>query len=265
MINIGSGKVSIVFLPGTWWMHRGEGDGDEVIRLIADRLLQMFPPESVCLNIPIYEGRLMSDRAKSALSDMYEQFPGLRDGDQTLPCVAWSAGMQIARIMEELHGRRLWSVVGSMGGLPRTGVEYPEFFRILKLRFLVLFKGLMTNALGLPDKVIAEDIFGDDPCGIKSAPLFHCMGRSQVRESTAYILSGFGPGVKEWFAPPPLYGPIVALFFSKDVFVQGHENIYSGEEVRLSIVAPGAHGAFLRGSSPEMSHWALEVLKFATE
>lgn len=239
---------TLVLLLGTWWMHNGDEGSAETwfARLVGQKLLQVANLEPRFIPfVPEYRGTLMVHRASSALDHLYLEVPGLREGKVLLPAVAWSAGLEIARIMERLHGRQLWSVVGSVAGLPRTGVGYREFVGFVWNRFAMIVWGLIRNSLTLTPRSIAEDVLGLTEEEASSFPLARCLQLLQRPETFRYVASAFIPVVKELCAAPPLCGELVPVLFEQDPFV-GPQTKYPGERVLSFYVVPGAHGAFFR-------------------
>lgn len=268
--------VQVFVLPGTWW----HWDGEDQER--HDALLQLFSPLLMQAGlgewtprVAVYRGTLLREWARSALDDLYGKFPNVKDG-AVLPAIAWSAGLEVARIMEEIHynetGRlRLWSVVGSLGGLPRTGVPTWQVFKICVKRFEVIFGGLVRGLCRyvpglrsfLPEErqgmlwseqAVAEDFFGSSPEKLEGLPAWRLLRElGQSPESFPYVASIFFPGVKEWTAHRPLRSPIQVLFMEGDPFVPPGTQYADESTYTAPITLPGVigHAGFLTGEGED--------------
>ena len=241
--------IDLVLLGGAWWKARKGGKGVGRVAEIFQPLLHATRAGSmpgVKIHIPLCIGSTPKQMAHSALENLYTRIPGLREGKVLLLVWAWSAGLHIARFMEELHGRPLWSSVGNLAGLAANGVEYPEFVGLLRHRAWPILSGLATNKLTWPAEAVAKDIFGTTVDGVPNKFAWMLDVGEQKAEPFWFVAGVFVAGLKELMAPRPFqHATLMTMIGTADPFV-GRNVTYRGEYEQERFVLDGApHGAHL--------------------
>lgn len=261
MTTSNTGALPIVVLPGSWWFRTSQECVSPLVAKIVAGMLGGLGEASISRFVPSYgTAKTVRARARNALDHLYDQYPQAREKDILFPAIAWSAGAQIARLMEQMHGRRLWSAVGFIAGLPRTGVSYANIVGVTWARPRMVFGGFFRNAMQLTWECISDDVLGSEIALQQDSAVIRLqIWEEQSPEMAWYIAQMFIPGIKELSAPPPLQGPVAVLLFADDVFVAPNTE-YKGEDVVHRFVRPGPHGAFL-ANSQLVDHVVLTVIQ----